>query len=214
MTPNAAQDLQRRDAQARLESISQEAESDPVQAIAHSMTLPLQLDGPVGMGSPRAEALERIARANAKKNSGGAEAALTELRKVIVDLPAKTQVQYLSAAGNLYLQMDDKDKAGKVVDEGFKVAEKLLELDTNADSPNEALKAWWPSADAYRRFVEVETRISDRATLNLLKEIKDPEIRTAESITFARTLLGLPLKGYTVVEKRGNSTSSRSTDSN
>jgi len=50
--------------------------------------------------------------------------------------------------------------------------------------------------------------------LNLLKEIKDPEIRTAESITFARTLLGLPLKSYTIVEKRGNSTSSRTTDSN
>lgn len=214
MTPNSAQDLQRRDTQAKLESISQEAETDPVQAIAHSMTLPLQLDGPVGMGSPRAEALERIARASVKKNPGAAEAALTELRKIIIDLPARAQVPCLSAAASLYLQMDEKDKAEKVVSEGFKVAEKLLEIDLNPDSPNEALKAWWPSADAYRRFVEVETKISDRATLNLLKEIKDPEIRTTESITFARTLLGLPLKGYTVVEKRGNNTSSHVTDSN
>jgi tetratricopeptide (TPR) repeat protein len=214
MTASPAQDLLRRDAQAKLESISQEAETDPVQAMAHSMTLPLQLDGPGGANSPRADALERIARANVKKNTGAAEAAITELRKVVVDLPAKTQVQYLSSAGNLYLQMDDKDKAAKVVDEGFKVAEKLLELDTNPDSPNEALKAWWPSSDAYRHFVEIETKISDRATLNVLKEIKDPEIRTTESIMFARTLLGLPLKRFTVVEKRGNSTSSRSTDTN
>ena len=211
---NAAADYQRRDAQARLESIAQEAESDPVQAIAHSMTLPLQLDGPVGAGSPRADALETIARANVKKKPEGAQAALTELRKVIVDLPPRTQVQYLSSAADLYLQMDDKDKADKVVSEGFKVAEKLLELDTNPDSPNEALKAWWPSTDAYRRFVDVETKISDRATLNVLKEIKDPEIRATESIMFARSLLGLPLKRFTVVEKRGNMSSSTTTDSN
>lgn len=214
MMPNAAQDYQRRDTQAKLASIAQEAETDPVQAIAHSMTLPLQLDGPMLGGSPRADALETIARAAVKKNPGAAESALTEMRKVIVDLPAESQVQYLSAAGNLYIQLEDKDKAEKVVGEGFKIAEKLLELDVNPDSPNEALKAWWPSADAYRRFVELETRISDRGTMNLLKEIKDPEIRTVETITFARTLLGLPVKAYTVVERRGNSTSSRTTDSN
>lgn len=214
MSANPAQDLLRRDVQAKLESISQEAETDPVQAMAHSMTLPLQLDAPGGANSPRADALERIARANVKKNTGAAAAALIELRKVVDDLPDKTQVQYLSSAGNLYLQMDEKDKAAKVVDEGFKVAEKLLELDTNPDSPNEALKAWWPSSDAYRHFVEIETKISDRATLNVLKEIKDPEIRTTESIMFARTLLGLPLKRFMVVEKRGNSTSSHSTDTN
>ncbi|HEY6272383.1 MAG TPA: hypothetical protein VIX19_10365 [Terriglobales bacterium] len=214
-TSNLIQDYQRRDAQARLESISQEAETDPVQAIAHSMTLPLTIDGGLpGQGSPRADALERIARANVKKNPGGAESALTDLRKVVVDLPPRMQVQYLSAAADLYLEMDDKNKADKVVSEGFKVAEKLLEADVNPDSPNEALKAWWPSTDAYRRFVDVETKISDPATLNVLKEIKDPEIRTTESIMFARSLLGLPLKRFTVVEKRGNMTSSTTTDSN
>ncbi len=212
--PNAAQDYQRRDAQARLDSIAQEAETDPVQAIAHSMTLPVQLDGPVGQRSPRADALESIARANVKKNPGGAEAALTELRKVIVELPPRSQAQYLSSAADLYLQMEDKDKADKVVSEGFKVADRLLEIDTNPDSPNEALKAWWPSTDAYRRFVEAETKISDRAALAVLKEIKDPEIRATEAIMFARSLLGLPLKRFTVVEKRGNSTSSTTSESN
>ena len=68
--------------------------------------------------------------------------------------------------------------------------------------------------DAYRRFVEVQAKISGRATLSVLKEIKDPEIRTTESIMFARSLLGLPLKRSTVVEKRGNSTMSMTTDTN
>jgi tetratricopeptide (TPR) repeat protein len=208
---NAVRDYQMRDAEARVASIAKEAESDPVQAMAHSMTLPLQLDTPT-IRAPRAEALESIARASAKKNPGAAGAALAELRKVIVDLPPRYQARYLYGAGDLYLQMDDKDKADKVVSEGFKVAEKLLDTDTNPDSPNQALKAWWPSADAYRRFVELEVKISPPATLNLLKEIKDPEIRTTQSIMFARVLLGLPRQQFAVVEKRGHSTSSHTSD--
>ena len=61
--------------------------------------------------------------------------------------------------------------------------------------------------DAYRRFVQVETRISRRSAAKLVREIKDPEIRTVESIMVSRTLLGLPLKRVTIVEKtkHGNS---------
>jgi hypothetical protein len=90
--------------------------------------------------------------------------------------------------------MDDKDKAEDVVHEGLKVAATMLDEDTNPDDPNKALKAWWPSADAYRQMVEVETKISHPATSKLLEEIKDPDIRTVESITFARALLGLNVK--------------------
>ncbi len=185
----AIQDYLRQDTRAKIDAIVQEAESDPVQAIAHSMTLPLELDDGPRKSSPRAEALESIARANVKKNPGRAEAALAEMRKVIADLLPRSQVQYLSSAADLYLQMDDKDKADKVVSEGFKLADALLEQDANPDSPNKALKAWWPSTDAYRRFVEIEARISDRAALGVLQQIQDPEIRTVESIMFARSLL-------------------------
>lgn len=209
-----APDYLRQETQRKMQDIAQEGESDPIQAIAHSLTLPVNLDDGPALRSPRAEALEAIARANMKKNPGGAEAALSELRKVIGDLPPRTQVQYLSSAADIYLQMEEKDKADRVVGEGFKVADKLLEKDADPNAPNEALKTWWPSTDAYRRFVEVETKISRHAALNVLKEIKDPEIRAMESIMFARSLLGLPLKRVMVVEKRGDSTSSFTTDNN
>jgi hypothetical protein len=90
--------------------------------------------------------------------------------------------------------MGDTDRAEDVVHEGIKVAAKMLDDDINPDDPNTALKAWWPSADAYRQMVEVETKISHPATSKLLEEIKDPDIRTMESITFARALLGLNVK--------------------
>jgi hypothetical protein len=185
------------------DTIAQEGEDDPAQAIAHSMTLPVKLGdgGPVFM-SPRAEALETIARANIEKNTAGAEQALRELRKIAGDIPATARARYLASTADLYLQMGEKENAEKTIAEGFAAAAKLLESDVNPDNPNTGLKAWWPSTDAYRRFIDIETRISRDATLNALKEIGDPEIRATESIMFARSLLGLPLKRARVVEKR------------
>ena len=183
-------DYLRRDAQGRIEAIVQEAESDPAQAIAHCMTLPLQ----AGQASPRADALEAIARANAKKDPGRADDALMELRKVAGDLPLEMQAHYLASAGGLYLEIGEKDKAGKVVNEGLKVSDKLLEQDAGDENPNKPLKAWWPSTDAYRSFIELQTKVSDRGALAALREIKDSEIRTLESIMFARSLLDLPSK--------------------
>jgi hypothetical protein len=77
-----------------------------------------------------------------------------------------------------------------------------VEKDLNPDDPNKALKAWWPSANAYRSFVEAQTKVARVQTLALLKEIKDPDIRTIESITYARTMLGLPTRQNRIQEKR------------
>jgi len=181
--------------------LAQEGETDPTQAMAHAMTLPVSLNE-MDRNSPRAGALEAIAKANVKKNPGAANQALSELRKTVGDLKLNLRAQYLSSAAAIYLQMGDKDNAEKIVGDGFKIAEKMLDNDLNPDNPNQALKAWWPSADVYRRFVEVEAKISHPATLNVLKEIKDPEIRATESIMFARSLVGLPLKRFMVQEKR------------
>ena len=198
----AAQMQAAEQARQQMKQIVDLAESDPVQAIAQTTTLPVSIgDSPM---SPRGEALALIAQKNVKKNPAAASQALSELRKVAPDMPLLRQAQALSTAADVYLKLGDPDSAEKVVSEGFKVADKLLERDLNPEDPNQGLKAWWPSADAYRRFVEVQTKISQRNTLKLLKEIKDPEIRTLESIMYARSLLGLPTRRVTVVEKRKN----------
>lgn len=208
----AAQMLAAEQARQQMKETIDQAETDPVQALAKATTLPITIgDSPM---SPRGSALAAIARANVKKNPAAASQALSDLRKIVPDMPLGNQVQALHSAANLYIEMGDKDTAEKAVGEGFKVADKLLEKDLNPDDPNQGLKAWWPSTDAYRRFVEVQTKISQRETLNLLKEIKDLDIRTVQSIMYARALLGLPTKQSTVVEKRKNMnrTSVTSTD--
>jgi hypothetical protein len=189
----------RQEMQRRSDLILKEAETDPTQAIAQASALPLAITG--WMPSPRANTLEAIARMNMKKQPASARQAVAELRKAITDLPMRDQFRYISSAADIYLQMDDKDKADDVVSDGLGVAAKLLDHDINPDDPNKALKAWWPSTDAYRRLVEIETKISHPATAKLLQEIKDPDIRALESIMFARALLGLPMKRVTVAEK-------------
>ena len=134
------------------------------------------------------------------------------MRKAVTDLPLRDQFKYISSAADIYLQMDDKDKAEDVVSDGLGVAARLLDHDINPDNPNKALKAWWPSTDAYRRLVEIETKISHPATAKLLQEIKDPDIRTLESIMFPRALLGLPMKRVTVVEKKKEGNRVRTSD--
>jgi hypothetical protein len=195
----SSEETMRQEMQRRSDLILKQAESDPTQAIAQASALPVTIAS--WMQSPRANALESIARMTMKKQPASARLALADLRKAITDLPLRDQFKYISSAADIYLQLDDKDKAEDVVSDGLGVAARLLDHDINPDDPNKALKAWWPSTDAYRRLVEIETKISHPATAKLLQEIKDPDVRTLESIMFARALLGLPMKRVMVVEK-------------
>ncbi len=199
---NVGRDYMRQEYQRKALEILDEAGKNPTQAIARTATLPVKIEG--APFSPRAYALEEIAKANSRDNPSAARQALDELRKIVPDIPSRNQIQALSTAARIYLQIGEKESAQAVVLEGFKAAEKMLAKDTDANDPNKALKAWWPSADAYRRFVEVQTKISTRSAAKVLKEINDPEIRTSASIMVSRSLLDLPMRRYIVVEKTKN----------
>jgi hypothetical protein len=206
----SSEETMRQEMQRRSDLILKQAESDPTQAIAQASALPLTIAS--WMQSPRANTLESIARMTMKKQPASARLALADLRKAVTDLPLRDQFKYISSAADIYLQMDDKDKAEDVVSDGLGVAARLLDHDINPDDPNKSLKAWWPSTDAYRRLVEIETKISHPATAKLLQEIKDPDVRALESIMFARALLGLPMKRVTVVEKNKEGNRVRTSD--
>ena len=197
----------------RAGQIVDEANNDPAQALAHATTLPVTLDGFMVM-SPRGNALTAIAKIAVKTNPAVARQALADLRKIVPDMPLNLQAQSLHSAVTTYADMGETDDAERAISEGIKVADKLLENDLNPDDPNKALKAWWPSADAYRRFVEAQTKISRPDTLGLLKEIKDPDIRTIETITYARSILGLPTKQVRIQEKRKNMNRTMVNDAN
>jgi hypothetical protein len=203
--PSGSNQFLQQEMERKARQIATDSTKNPIQAIAEAQGLPLRVGDE--RNSPRAEALEGIARANEKGNPMAAKQAVDELRKAVVDLPLKAQVQFLDSAAILYLALGEKESAAKVVSEGFKVAAKILENDLNPDDPNKALKAWWPSSDAYRRFIDVQARLSHRAAANILKEVKDPEMQTVESIMFSRSLLGLGMNRVRIEEKTKDSSS-------
>lgn len=195
-------DYLRQEAMRKAEDIVSNSGKNPIQAIAQAAALPVKIGGV--SQCPRCRALEGIARANLKNDPKTAKAAVDELRKAIADLPPSDQVRYLGDAGNLYLQLGEPESVEKLVSEGFKVGDKLLEKDLDQDDPNKALKAWWPSVDAYRHFIELETKVSQPKAIKMLTEIKDPEIRAVETIMVSRAMLGVPVKQFVVMEVRSN----------
>jgi len=98
----------------------------------------------------------------------------------------------LASAGDDYLKLGNRESAKKVVDQGFRLAEKLYATDTDADDPNQAFKTMWPSTSAWSRFVALATRISPQTALQAINGIPDPEIQALEAIALADSLLAAP----------------------
>lgn len=183
---SAADDRYDDQLQPQIRKIIAQAEKDPKQALAAAMSLP-------DLHNTRALALLKLAGATLKTSPGHAANALDELMKIIPSIQREiVQLDMLAGAGDDYLKLGNTESAKKVVDQGFKLAEKLYATDTDADDPNQAFKAMWPSTSAWRRFVALATRISPQTALQAINSIPDPEIQALETIALADSLLGAP----------------------
>jgi hypothetical protein len=184
------------DEHARMEMMRQvgqivrSATQDPAGALAQARSLPEVMPG--GEFSPRAQALQGIARTLVKKHPAATREALGELLKVVEHLEPRSQVLMLHQAGELYLRMGDTAATERIIAAGIKAAEKLLATDTNADRPNRALKAHWPSAAAFRMFVTLAARLSPFKASQIIAEIDDSEIQVTQTTALGSALLGAP----------------------
>ena len=183
---SAANDRYAAELQRRTEQILAQADKDPKQALAATMSLP-------DFHNTRAMALLRLAGTLRKGHPSYARDTLEELLKIVPSIPEQAmRAPILAEAGNDYFQMGDIASTGKVVDQGFKLAETLYAADTDADDPNQAAKAEWPSTSVWRQFVALATRISPQTALQAINSIPDPEIQCLETIALADSLLGAP----------------------
>jgi hypothetical protein len=96
----------------------------------------------------------------------------------------------------------------------LKVAGKLYEKDSDEDDPNTALKAFWPSTNAYCTMVRQAAGISRAWAISLLQSIKDPEIKVAAETALAGGWLQSPTGPSTIMttKKTSNSMSLGSRD--
>ena len=178
----------------RMQRIVADAEAHPQDALANVATLT----------SPEMKlgALQGIARATWKKNPSVAQSALQQLLETLPQLDSQQQVLPARAAATLYLEMGEAAEARKTIEKALESAAKLYKQDTDADDPNQALKAYWPSASAYVGLLRVAAEMAPDWALEQLKEVPDDDLRALAQIAMASALLGQPPGQVTIVSQK------------
>jgi hypothetical protein len=171
----------------RINEIGQESEKDPQQAINDTLMLPMQ-DASQN-SSPRANALLLIARNTQQRKPSAAKSALDEIMK-FEDQLNPAQVRDLADVPTIYLDIAEADGAKKALKFVLKAAEQLYAHDTDADDPNKSFKGTWPSADLWRKCLQVASKISPVLAEEIMSEIPDPEIAASIKVAYAAGLLG------------------------
>ncbi len=142
--------------------------------------------------STRLRTLILVARATQKKNTSVCKRALDQVVEQIDQIELQEQVNTLVDAGRLYVAISESDGIKTVLQRGFAVADKLYKTDTNLDDPNRAPKAYWPSTNAWTNFVRLGAEVSPDATLQMVNQLADEEIRPAIRTALASAWLGAP----------------------
>jgi len=192
--------------QTQADRIVASVDQDPKQALAQAQTLPMKMQS-MGNRPIRADALRGIAASTIKSNPTVAKQAVADMLKATQDLEPQDQARELVEAAKLYLKLEDEDTAKRMLDSATSKANDAIKADANAEDPNQALKAYWPSAAAWQGILRTAEKISPAYAQKLGAEISDDEIRVVAQIALADELAGAPAGRVIVSEKHAKSKS-------
>ena len=198
--------------QERVDTLVNQADTDPAGALAKAVTLPIH--GTSETSSPRAEALLGIARKAPVKKTSVSKSALDDFSK-IQDQLTPQEIAGIEELPELYLKVGDTDGARKAVDILVKAAGKIYEHDTDPDDPNKAFKGAWPSTDLWGKAIQQAAKISPGLPEEMIAGMPDSEISAFERVTFGSALLGgLPIdESILVADCRKNGATFRTSSS-
>ena len=161
--------------------IAEDAEKHPQDALANA--------GTIQDPRLRANAYMSVAQPNLKKQPSVAKQALDKAADTIDKVDSEQQVMLYRDLISNYMRMGETDDAKKYIEKGIGAAAKVFKEDTNADDPNQAPKAYWPSVAGWRSMLSMASDISPLWASTLLKEIPDDEARTLCQLGIATALL-------------------------
>jgi hypothetical protein len=177
--------------------------------------MPIQYSGPMGAQTsgyqdefPRVQLLQGIAQGcYSLRIKTTAQTILHEELKLVSQMEPEQQTEYLATAADLYLRLDDRESAAKVVSEGFANANAELQHGLAALGLKDVPRALWPAAETYRRMITLGVNASISSTQAMVAQITDPSLREYEEIMVARALLGVPIRRYMMKFPNGSSLS-------
>ena len=164
--------------------------------------------------SLRAQIYEYIARHAVAKKDSAADDAVENMLHAAEKLQPGEAFPYYGTASEIYIKLNRINDAKESIEAGLKVAGKLYEKDSDEDDLNTALKAFWPSTNAYCAMVRQAASVSQTWSISLLQGIKDPEIKVAAETALAGGWLQSPTGPSTIMttKKASNSISLSSRD--
>jgi hypothetical protein len=187
---------------AETKRIAASAAEDPAQALAQAQTLPLETKIIEAREPIRMEALRAIAIASFKSKPATAREAIADMINTAIELTEPSdQVFQLVEAARLSLELGDIDRAKSALESATGKANDAVKKDEDRDDPNQALKAYWPSAVAWQGLLHVATRVSPVYAQKLTHEIWDDQIRVLATIALADELAGVPPGHHTTMQR-------------
>ena len=181
----------------KVSKIVDSADAHPEEALANVGTLQSM--------KLRNQALLEIAQKTWKKHSITAKSALNQLLSHIAESDANEQLRQLNSAAQIYLSMGATDDAKSAVEKQLEAAAKALKKDTDTDDPNLALRAYWPSTNAYASALRMAGKIDPTWAFTLLKEMPDAAVRFASEMSLAQDWLKIPVGLTTTIYATKNS---------
>jgi hypothetical protein len=191
-----------------LHQIEDLAKKDPAQALSQARALPVHQ----GRSFPRRDGFMAVIANTWKDKPMIARSALQEVVKSADGLDPADKIDHYVDAARYYIKLEDNEEAQKLLEKCPSFANDAIHQDTNADNPNKALKAYWPSANSWRKIVQTANQISPDLPNQLIKEISDPEIKVLTQVDLAKAVVGAPNGQIIVAIQRGKQNSMMMTD--
>lgn len=157
--------------------------------------------------SLRAQIYEYIAKHAVAKQDNAVDDAVKSMLQAAEKLQPSEAFPYYGTASEIYIKINQIDDAKESIGAGLKVASKLYEKDSDEDDPNTALKAFWPSTNAYCTMIRQAASISRSWSISLLQGIKDPEVKVAAETALAGGWLESPIGPSTIMTTKKTSNS-------
>lgn len=157
------------------------------------------------VGYPRLELFESLALGCFMSQKWvDSRAAVDGLAQALDQVPETDRVNFIALTADLYLRLNDREDAGKLVQQGFELASKTFESESKSESLQKVPPGFWPAANIYRRMATLGVFASLDQTEKTVDSISDAELRVFEEVMIARALLGVPLRRWIIVDPNGH----------
>jgi len=193
------------DAEQRLRGLARNRAEQALGALKEDPDKALSIAKTIPVASFQADVLGKIAGSVGEKDPGSAKGILGQCISMLDDIkdPSDRVNTWTIVAEAAHKIKDDK-LSWQAIDRAMTDATALYKLDADEDSPNKALREYWPSTQGYRRIVITAVKLFGVDAEPLLLRIGDPDLALLARVEMAQALLERPHDSWSTSVSRSS----------